>query len=293
MDDDLVHVHGGSALLDALAAAGVPGQRLEWSEVLCDGPMPLGLAGAEWYDVRAAFLTEGLGVDGARDRLEGQDRALDDAIDDDRELVIWAGPELFCQMILVRLIERLARRASVWIVDPGDLPGQPGCSLAHLDAAALHEALAARRPVTAAVADLASGAWSALTWRSPRMVEAILDECDELPHLAEALRRHLEELPSATTGLARSERAILDAIAGGAATGGEVFAAVQLTESRPWLTDGLLALGLRRLGAGADPLIESDVALVPGAWDPAGALRLRPGATEVLTGRDFWRGPVR
>lgn len=40
----MIHVHGGSALLDKLGAAAIPGERLEWCDVLCQGPTPAGLA---------------------------------------------------------------------------------------------------------------------------------------------------------------------------------------------------------------------------------------------------------
>src|ERR1043166_4713681 len=76
-----VHVHGGSALLAQLARANVPGSRLDWSEVLCDGPTP-GAAAADldaWYDLRAAHLAAAFAPDArdaVRERLMAQDRAL-------------------------------------------------------------------------------------------------------------------------------------------------------------------------------------------------------------------------
>ena len=92
----MIHIHGGSILLENIARAGIRGDRLEWSEVLCQGPTPAGLADDAWYALRAAFLAPFAELDVAEmsRRLAEQDERLERAADHD-EIVLWFGPELF------------------------------------------------------------------------------------------------------------------------------------------------------------------------------------------------------
>src|SRR6266508_3618755 len=135
-----IHVHGGSALLGKLAQAKIPGGRLEWSEVLCDGPTPAGVDTDAWYDLRADHLAASFAPharEEVRERLVAQDRALA-AMAVSAEIVLWFGPELFCQVLLMRLAAWLhGRPAKASLVGPGDLPGRPGCSVGQLDDAEL------------------------------------------------------------------------------------------------------------------------------------------------------------
>src|SRR5262249_10879701 len=124
----IVHIHGGSVLLDRIADSGIEGDSLEWCDVFLFGPTPAGVSADEWYDLRARALEElGGPLQGVsyRDRLVAQDRALAAAADDrDAEIVLWFGPELFCQTIQIALLSRLAGRPRVSLISPGDMPGK-------------------------------------------------------------------------------------------------------------------------------------------------------------------------
>jgi hypothetical protein len=60
-----------------------------------------------------------------------------------------------------------------------------------------------------------------------------------LPALGEAVQRHLQQFPWRGSGLNRTERALLDAVAGGARTRAEAFVAQQRQEERPFLGDAI------------------------------------------------------
>jgi hypothetical protein len=284
-----VHVHGGSVLLGRLAHARLPGGRLEWSEVLCDGPTPAAVDADAWYDLRAGHLAQMLPAgahDALRERLAAQDRALA-AMSVSAEIVLWFGPELFCQVLLMKLAAWLDGRATrASLVGPGDLPGRPGCSVGQMDEAELTAAFAARVPVDQATRTLARRAWDAFTDASPAALPQLLADASvdwtTLPYLGDALRRHLQERPAPEDGLAASERLVLRALAEGAPS---PFVAVAAAEARPWLTDTLYAATLRRLASGNAPL----VTLGAGATDA----QLTPRAHEVLAGRDRWVTPPR
>ncbi len=284
-----VHVHGGSVLLDKLARARLPGARLEWSEVLCDGPTPAGLDPDAWYDLRAAYLAQSFAPDAkdeVRERLVAQDRALA-AMAVSAEIVLWFGPELFCQALLMRLAAWLhGRTVTASLVGPGDLPGRPGCSVGQMIDVELKAAFAARVPLDAAATGLAARAWAAYTAPDAAAVEALLarDDFTPLPYLADALRRHLAELPAASDGLAQSERLIVSAHAAGSP---EPFATVAAAEARPWLTDTLYAGIVRRLASGPAPLLT----ITADGRVPRAAIT--PRGRDVLAGSDRWLTPAR
>jgi len=281
----LVHVHGGRLLLDRLAEAGVAGEFLEWCDVLCDGPTPAGLSADDWYDLRARYHEETTGPAQRiphRDRLIAQDRALA-LLPGPREVVLWFGPELFCQSILMYLLSWFDGRdlcgAGLALVDPGDLAGRPGCSVSYLGPEELVAAFAARRPIGATETALASRAWQAYAAPDPSaLADLASGDSPALPHLGAALRRHLEEFPERLSGLGASERRLLEAVAGGARGWAEVYQAMQRAEARPWMTDGIFFGRLHRLSAGPAPLLCST----------DGALELTERGATVLAGRDQW-----
>jgi hypothetical protein len=69
------------------------------------------LAPDAWRSTRAAFLDSAYGRTdghGALQRLVTQDRDLDLAAAREDEIVLWFGPDLFCQAILAALLDRFA-----------------------------------------------------------------------------------------------------------------------------------------------------------------------------------------
>jgi hypothetical protein len=279
----IVHVHGGSVLLEHLSAAAVPGATLEWCDPVCGGPTPAPATADEWYRVRADYLASGPGAPAAsaiEQRLRDQDRALA-AIPANAEVVIWAGPELFCQAILMRLLVLLGQRPSgrLSLVDPGDQPGSPGCGLGHLDAAALMAAFQARRPASADAIALARRAWAAFTAPTAApLVTLVASDTRALPHLKPALQRHLGDLPDGGTGLSTTETNLFETLRQGPRELGALMQALAAREARPWLTDTLLAEILRRLAGTEAPLVTVDGTKVS----------ITQRGDDVLAGYEVW-----
>lgn len=276
----LVHIHGGRHLLDRLAAAGVPGQRLEWNDPVCSGPTPAGLTADAWYQTRADHLA---GMPGAPDAatiaadLRAQDAALS-AIPADHEIVIWSGAELYCQAITMRLLATVGARPGPLSLVEADRPGQP-CPLGALTPSQLNDAFAARRPLDAVAAALARRAWAAFTAPDAGPLLALRSvDTSALPFLRDALERHLADLPDGGTGLSTTETRILETLSAGPLALAPLLAALASREQRPWHTDSIVALTLRRL-AQNQPLVEEQ----QGAW----ALTRR--GRDVLAGYEVWR----
>ena len=286
----MIHVHGGDILLARVRAAGLPGEYLNWCDVVCQGPTP-GVDGEAWYRLRAAFY-EGLPTwgsgeapeppNGMLSALRQQDLALDAAATAD-EVVLWFGPELFCQAILLRLLDRIndwRRRPRVTLVCPVDAPGvEPGgCTVSGLDHQGLRAAFAAREEVTGAQLEAARHAWAAFRASDPRALASIAAGATPwLPPLAAALERHLAELPAPRTGLSLTERYILESLAEGSTSPAGLWSRVNAREPRRWLTDQILGERLVQL-AREPALIEGDPATGPIAITPLGQQVLAGGS---------------
>jgi hypothetical protein len=221
----MLHVHGGSVLLGQPRAAGIPGEFLEWVDVLCWGPTPAAVTPREWRHLRARFLDEAFGVaeDEAYQRGAAQDAALERGLAEHDEVVLWFSADWFCQTILLCLLARLDagaasplprqgegdrgrgwRRAAVSLVCIGEHPGvnERSCVLAFLSADQLRDQLRARVPVTPDHTRLARRAWDALCAPSPAAIVDLLREpMTLLPFAREGLARHLRELPATGSGV--------------------------------------------------------------------------------------------
>ncbi|WAS92484.1 hypothetical protein [Nannocystis punicea] len=290
-----IHVHGGSVLLARLAEAGVPGERLEWSEVLCEGPVPVEADDEVFRHLRADWLAEHTGDPAAASRiaagLRAQDEALAAAAARD-ELVLWTGNEWFCQAIALGLIARLAPTgARLSWVTADDHPDRPGCSVSELGEAALAQAFAARERVDPATIALAVHAWDAYRAPAPMRLQALVDDPAAFaawPALRDALMLHLAEWPGRDDGLARTERQLLAALVDGPADVGALLRACGRAEARPWLTDLLVLARLRRLASGDDPLVR-----LHGAAPPELTAEITEAGLATLAGRARWGTPVR
>jgi hypothetical protein len=216
----LLHITNGRAVIDNMRAAGIAGRIVPWDDVLHEGPVPAGLNVAALRDVRAQFIAAGDGsyADVARDFAE-RDAALEDLRGVD-EIVLWFEHDLYDQLQLIQILERLPLdRSPVVTAVPDDdyLSLQPPARFAGL--------FPARREVTSAQRLAARDAWQAFRAADPRAILDVLPRVTVLPHLGPALRRHLQQFPAIDTGLSRTEQQALDAIARGVTRVKDVYVA--------------------------------------------------------------------
>ncbi len=218
---------------------------------------------------------DGPAYDEALATLEAQEAALAAA----DEVLLWFERDLFDQLQLVQILAA-AGQTPATLVDLGEPTEQPA-DLASLD----------RTPVARDQRELAEQAWSAFREPDPRaLAELAATESAALPFLPEALHRLLEELPAVADGLARSERELLEAVAGGANGRHEAFAAFQRREERPFMGDTVFWQRVDGLVHAPVPLLAENGQL---AVTPAGEDVLAGRADHVrLNGVDRWLGGV-
>ncbi|HET6509221.1 MAG TPA: hypothetical protein VFG42_20665 [Baekduia sp.] len=289
----VLHVTNGTEAARDLKTLGQ--EVLTWDDVLHEGPV-LPQPPAALRETRARFLADaGLASSftETRARLAARDARLD-AVDFSTKLVLWFEDDLYDQLQLVQILDRLAtgegalrRSRPLGPVQLVHLPRGPRTFLR--DRLARAGSLGADDHATAA------RAWAAVTAPDPRAVQDASQRLTErppanLPHLAAALHRLLEEHPATTDGLSRTERQILEALQGGPLHPRALFTAVGAREERPFFGDSTLwwragRLAPRLLTIGAD----GTYAL---AGDGRAVLAGEADAAALLAPLDRWVGGV-
>jgi hypothetical protein len=265
----MLHVTNGDIVRGVLEEAGLPGEVTPWRDVLHEGPAPAGLSLAELRALRGRFVAE-RGWSSHAEALAGFERR-DLALASERhEVVLWFEADLYDQLQLVQVLERLDRFSA-----PASLVSV--ASFAGLEPAPARALYAARRGVTDAQRELGRRAWHAFCSPDPTAIEELAAaDTAALPELRSALRRHLEQFPSLENGLARTERQILEAVAAGASLASEIFCVQQAKEERPFMGDSTLFGYIDRLAGGAAPLLAR----------ANGQTRMTEAGWDVLAGRD-------
>ena len=295
----MLHIHNGDSVANTLRGA-LPGEHIVWCDTLHDGPCLAGLNTEEWRTLRAAH--HAAGGWGTVQRCADYMKAMDDALESWRahdEIVLWFEHDLFDQLILIRLLDYFAGQELgtrlLTLVTLHEFPGvTPFYGLGQLNAEQLATLFPQRCEVSPEQFELAHRAWQAFTATDPMKLQTLmlqLGEAAPLAYLGAALERHFQEFPSLENGLARTERQILQAVADGAKTPGELFNATQAMEERPFLGDTTLFNFAARLGRGPVPLLLGE----------SGKFQLTAAGRDVLTNRadnielngcDRWLGGV-
>jgi hypothetical protein len=278
----MLHVLNGDATREKLERAGLPGEFTVWADPLHEGPVP-DVREPELRAIRAVHLAEGYDEtpENALRELERWYRALE-RYPEHEEVVFWYEHDLFDQLILIRHLDWLSRLdagATRFTMVPADdyLGPQAPERLAAL--------FTRRRDVTAQQIETGTRAWALFRAADPTPLVDWVNGggAAALEFLPAALRRHLEEFPSTRDGLSRTERQLLEAVAGGHHRFTDAFVASQHMEDAFFLGDSGFWLIARRLAHAAQPVltITSDaVAVVHDA-----RLALTSVGDDVLAGR--------
>ena len=286
------HVANGSSTTTLIERAGLPGSCSIWADPLHDGPVPAELSDRELMEMRARFLADGEhAIPEVIAELERWRAAIDDASSYD-ELVLWYEHDLFDQLNLIQLLDRIgpaaasARRVSLVSID--SFPGRPDFrGLGELTPEDIASLFDTRRPIVESQLALAARAWSAFRSPDPRAIEALLlTDTRPLPFLAAALSRHLRELPSTRDGLSRFELSILDLASEEPVSIWDAFHRVSNGETAFYLGDSSFWRLVESLAAGAadHALLDLTLESAFGAALPRGHLSLTETGRAVLAG---------
>lgn len=254
----MLHVTNGDLAAARIAEAALGGDVLPWRDVLHEGPVPGGLGDAELREARAEFLAAPGWSEKAEvlRSLEERDARLEAAAGNE-EIVLWFEPDLYDQLQLVQVLDRLAR------LDPGAVRVTAVKSveaIGDLEATRVRELFVGRMPLPAGALELARDAWERFRDPDPTRLEALAAPTPALPFLPAALRRHLEELPSIRDGLSRSERQALEVLRSEPLAARDLFLAAHHDRERwVFLGDTVFYSYLDRLASGPRPLVTLSV----------------------------------
>ncbi|MEO7502775.1 MAG: hypothetical protein ABIW94_09070 [Gemmatimonadaceae bacterium] len=290
----------GGCAADLMREAGIPGEILPWRDVLHDGPVPADLSLAEMSRVRASYLSSG----GAGEFTElaqefvARDTLLERFPEFDR-LVLWFEWDLYDQLQLIQILDAIAHRAAA--LDGVHVPPIQHVSVAgylgNLPAERYPELYEERVDITPEMLSLGKAGWRAFTSPDPTDIVALLDAgTADLEFLEGAMWRALEELPSTRNGLSRAEHELLEAVAKGHSTFGDVFRYAAEREERIYCGDSSAASYLERLSRGNVPLVvypSGERVRAPQTESERQAFRNAPlvlteAGKDVLSGRRDW-----
>ncbi|MGE3402574.1 MAG: hypothetical protein AB7K63_08315 [Vicinamibacterales bacterium] len=301
----LHHITNGNTLSSKLSTAGIPGTVSEWSDILHEGPVPEGQSDPELLETRARYgAMKGYGeyeelLTALRQWYDGVDTACD-------ELVLWYEHDLFDQLNLISLLDRLSRRQPrprVSLVSIDSFPGRPRfLGMGELRPEELAGLFPSRAEVTGPQYALAQAAWRAFRAPTREPLEALLcGDTSALPFLAPALRRHLEEFPSMANGLSRTEQQLLDLAGTRPMSIAETFKRLADLEQCFFLGDTSFWTVVIRLATSTPALLDVEIEEVSSRALPDGIIRITQTGRDVAAGRadrialcgiDRWLGGV-
>jgi len=303
-----LHVANGTCTTNIIRAAGIPGLRSLWADVLNEGPVPGGLADEELVAVRERFL---VGPDAnLEDEHENSLRAWRAAIDRHEsydEAILWFEHDLFDQLNLIQLLTwvrgRVPAAKTVSLVCIGSFPGRPTFKgLGELAPDELASLVETRRPVSEAQYALAERAWSAFRAADPEGLDRLWrSDLQALPFLSAALRRFLEEYPWTRDGLSRSERRLLELADPGPTDLIAAFPRMSEGEKAYFITDGSIRSLVETLSRTTPALLTYDADASTTGQVLHGAVAITNAGRDVLAGRldriaacglDRWYGGV-
>ena len=136
-----------------------------------------------------------------------------------------------------------------------------------------------RKRVTHAQRSIATETWRAFRADDPTDLAAISQQkFDDMPFLVAALARFLEEYPWTSDGLSRTERQLLQAVAGGKRKKTDIYMESRKQEDVPW-GDASVYLRLAWLTAGPNSaLVES----------PKNEFTITDAGRQLLEGKADW-----
>jgi hypothetical protein len=256
----MLHITNGDSVIRTFRQTKVPGKYLSWVDVLHDGPVP-DQSPRDLAKTRAEFISSAgwASYDDVLRQLTERDSTLTWHESDD-EIVLWFEHDLFDQLQLIQVLDRLAAEefgARLSLINVDSFPEVENFhGLGELDAKQLASLFPERIEIKPQHLNLGRRAWNA--FRAPHPMPAFVlanDDTSALPYLRAALFRWFEEFPSTNNGLSRSEEQFLRAAIDGAQSKRDLYRKSQASEEAIFMGDSSAFRRMEGLASGPKPAL--------------------------------------
>ncbi len=232
----ILNITNGSATIDLMHQAKIPGDFIAWEDVLHEGPVPGGLSLKELSTIRAWFIVK-QGWASKKDvfnRFQQRDDAIFNFSNYD-QVILWFENDLYDQLQLLQILDWLMKHE--WGKTKITMIGEDGY-LGLLSPSEITRLQQTAQPITSSQMILAEKAWAAFGSKTPEAILDLIDEkSDTLPFLSAAIVRLIAEYPSVKNGLPRTEQQILEIVNKGVSNPIEVFTQSQALEEHVFMGD--------------------------------------------------------
>ncbi|XEC93931.1 hypothetical protein AB6A23_21680 [Paenibacillus tarimensis] len=220
----MLHITNGDIAAETIGRSGVSGTILPWREMWLDGPFMLQwwLPEAIWqradYFERTMAVPRGLFAEGCTQQL----KALDQALLQKDDIVLWFEYDLYDQAMLSSILYRIAASLEEspdyplpeWIIVT-DFPGKETFrGIGQLNQEEMASLWPQRKRMTVPELRAAAAGWESYVTGDAERIAAWIEQAEQtLPVMAEAYRFRLAMLPSRSDGLGCVERTTLQILA--------------------------------------------------------------------------------
>lgn len=213
----ILHIVNGDDLAKNLDALDIPGDRVIWREMLCEGPTIYELGSEKFIKVRSRFLENTYGIP----PKEYEEKFIEELhkltiTNSHDEIVLWFEFDLFSHINMMAVISHLLENRKdvpVSLVCSKRLKGEKEFSpLSQLPLKHLSNHYEQRIPLNDDDLEMAGLIWQLYNGDNPQKLKTLIKKETNFEYLSSCVRAHIERFPHAKTGLNTLERNILKLI---------------------------------------------------------------------------------
>lgn len=215
MEKKTLHITNGNSLTDYLKELDFKGEFLTWEEMLCEGPLVVGIDSDDFLNTRKTFLNSIYNIEIDEYEFREELKKLD-CVEKYSEITLWFEYDLFCHINLLGVISLLQQKniqLPLYLVCSGRIKGETELKgLSELRPDQLLKHYQNRVKLTDEDLDLALTLWKTYCGKDHNLLKPYILKKSSFTYLSSCLKAHLERFPSSKNGLCVLEENILKII---------------------------------------------------------------------------------
>lgn len=216
-EKNILHIINGDHLASKFNQLRIPGNKIIWREMLCEGPTIQDLDSKRFSNLRKKYLKENYGIS-ETDYEENFLKELQQisAINHYEEIVLWFEFDLFSHINMIALISFLLqkrKKGPLHLVCSAKLEGENELlPLSELSIKQLQNHYQCRINLDEDDLEIANLIWELYCGDKPMQLASEIKKKTNFEYLSSCLRAHIERFPNANTGLNALELNLLQLI---------------------------------------------------------------------------------